>query len=175
VKNMLVQYWDDGKKEPVTVSTTNPLPISGGGGGTPADGSITTAMIQDGAVTTVKLSADAKAPLAGTADSANAVTWANVSGKPSTFPPTIGTTAAMAAAGNHTHAAATTGAAGFMSTADKSKLDGIAANAVNAAGAVAAVASKAQIAALSPIADPATASIQDVAIAYNALLAALKA
>ncbi|PJN53661.1 hypothetical protein PAEVO_03820 [Paenibacillus sp. GM2FR] len=34
------------------------------------------------------------------------VAWADVSGKPSTFPPTIGTTASTAAAGNHTHAVA---------------------------------------------------------------------
>lgn len=31
------------------------------------------------------------------------VTWADVEGKPATFPPTVGTTAATAAAGNHTH------------------------------------------------------------------------
>ncbi|HHA2772109.1 TPA: head fiber protein [Stenotrophomonas maltophilia] len=41
----------------------------------------------------------------------------------------IGATATTAAAGNHTHGAATTAAAGFMSGADKAKLDGIAANA----------------------------------------------
>lgn len=41
----------------------------------------------------------------------------------------IGTTATTAAAGNHTHSAATTSAAGFMSAADKSKLDGITAGA----------------------------------------------
>jgi len=39
---------------------------------------------------------------------------------------TIGTSGTQAAAGNHTHSAATTTAAGFMSTADKTKLDGIA-------------------------------------------------
>lgn len=41
--------------------------------------------------------------IAGTADTANSVAWGNVSGKPSTFTPTIGTTATTAAAGNHTH------------------------------------------------------------------------
>ena len=30
-------------------------------------------------------------------------TWAEVTGKPSTFPPTVGTTATTAAAGNHKH------------------------------------------------------------------------
>lgn len=40
-----------------------------------------------------------------------------------------GTTAGTVAAGDHTHSAATTGAAGFMSASDKSKLDGIAAGA----------------------------------------------
>lgn len=38
---------------------------------------------------------------------AGPVTWADVAGKPATFPPTVGTTAATAAAGNHTHTAAT--------------------------------------------------------------------
>lgn len=42
---------------------------------------------------------------------------------------TIGVTATTAAAGDHTHGAATTAAAGFMSGADKTKLDGIAAGA----------------------------------------------
>ena len=32
------------------------------------------------------------------------VAWGDVTGKPSTFAPTIGTTATTAAAGNHTHA-----------------------------------------------------------------------
>ena len=43
----------------------------------------------------------------------------------------IGTTANTAAAGNHTHNAATTETNGFMSATDKAKLDGIAANANN--------------------------------------------
>lgn len=33
-----------------------------------------------------------------------AVAWGDVTGKPTTFPPTVGTTATTAAAGNHTHA-----------------------------------------------------------------------
>lgn len=41
----------------------------------------------------------------------------------------FGTTASTVAAGNHTHSAATTGAAGMMSAADKAKLDGIEAQA----------------------------------------------
>lgn len=41
----------------------------------------------------------------------------------------VGTTAGTVAAGNHTHSDATTGAAGFMSSTDKTKLDGIAAGA----------------------------------------------
>lgn len=32
-----------------------------------------------------------------------APTWASVTGKPATFPPTVGTTGTTAAAGNHTH------------------------------------------------------------------------
>lgn len=52
--------------------------------------------------------------------------WADVTGKPTTFAPIVGTTATTAAAGNHTHVAATTSAPGFLSAADKTKLDGIA-------------------------------------------------
>ncbi|WP_446049401.1 hypothetical protein [Streptomyces albidoflavus] len=37
---------------------------------------------------------------------AQPVAWADITGRPATYPPTIGTTAATAAAGNHTHAAA---------------------------------------------------------------------
>ena len=36
----------------------------------------------------------------------NATTWSTITGKPSTFAPTIGTTATTAAAGNHTHTTA---------------------------------------------------------------------
>lgn len=46
------------------------------------------------------------------------IEWSAITGKPSTFTPS-----------EHAHDAATTDAAGFMSAADKSKLDGIAANA----------------------------------------------
>lgn len=43
----------------------------------------------------------------------------------------LGTTSSTAAAGNHTHNAATTSENGFMSSADKTKLDGIASGANN--------------------------------------------
>lgn len=39
------------------------------------------------------------------------VTWSTLDGKPSTFPPVVGTGATQAAAGNHTHTAAAIGAA----------------------------------------------------------------
>lgn len=42
--------------------------------------------------------------------------WADVTGKPATFAPTIGTTAATAAAGNHTHS-------NYATTADLSALE----------------------------------------------------
>lgn len=121
------------------------------------------------------------------------VAWADITGKPAviaagadqatartaigagTSSLAIGTTASTAAAGNHTHTAATTGAPGFMAAADKTKLDGVAANAVAASGAVAAVAAKAQIAALTPITTPATATAEDVANLLNSVIAALKA
>lgn len=45
-----------------------------------------------------------------------AVAWADVTGKPATFAPTIGTTSATAAAGNHTHS-------NYATTADLSALE----------------------------------------------------
>lgn len=78
-----------------------------------------------------------------------AQSWSSITGKPSTFTPSAhthsasditsgtlsisrvptGTSSSTVALGNHTHSAATTYAAGFMSAADKAKLDGIAASA----------------------------------------------
>lgn len=83
----------------------------------------------------------------------------------------LGTTASTASAGNHTHSAATTSAAGFMSAADKTKLD----TAVDATGAITAIKNKSQIAALTPIADTANTDVTAVAELLNALIAALKA
>lgn len=185
------RYWDEDNQKWVFVSKSNPLPTDGEGGGAP-----------------------------------QTVAWSDVTGKPATFLPTIGTTdttakagswkptsadisdastvgksvltatdqaaartaigagtsnlaigtsGTQAAAGNHTHAAATTSAAGFMAAADKTKLDGITAGAVNGAGAVAAVAAKTQIAALTPIGDPSAADAPAVATLLNAVVAALKA
>lgn len=51
---------------------------------------------------------------------ARVITWSEIQGKPSTFAPS-----------SHTHDVATTAANGFMSSSDKSKLNGIAANANN--------------------------------------------
>lgn len=73
--------------------------IGGDNGGTVdiPDSSITTNKLADGAVTTAKLASNAKAPLAGTADSAthantadvaSSVDWANVQNKPSIPQPT---------------------------------------------------------------------------------------
>ncbi|MER9319913.1 hypothetical protein NKI31_31340 [Mesorhizobium sp. M0659] len=59
--------------------------------------------------------ADGKVTAADIADSAP---WAGITDKPVTFPPAA-----------HSHADATTGASGFMSGADKAKLDGVASGA----------------------------------------------
>ena len=88
-----------------------------------------------------------------------AVAWDDVTSKPSTFPPAththlladvtdaggaaalnVGSTAGTVAAGDHGHADATTGAAGFMSAADKTKLNGVATGATANAGTVTSVA-----------------------------------
>jgi hypothetical protein len=47
----------------------------------------------------------------------SSASWTDISGKPSTFPPTIGSTSATAAAGNHTHDAATASKLGFVKMA----------------------------------------------------------
>lgn len=57
-------------------------------------------------------------------DVPDSLTSAQAAGTPSIR--AIGTGATQAAAGNHTHAAATTSANGFMSSADKTKLNGVA-------------------------------------------------
>lgn len=82
------------------VDESNPLPVylvGGGGSGDIPDGSITTEKLSNGAVTTEKIAnnaittnkfnANAKAPAAVVADSANSVAWNNVNGKPSSYPP----------------------------------------------------------------------------------------
>lgn len=96
------------------------------------------------------------APIIGTtsttAKAGNYVpTYAEVTGKPTTFAPTIGTTATTAAAGNHTHAAVTGTTAGFMTAAQKAALN-----------------------ALTAIADPSTATAPDIAAKVNEIITALK-
>ena len=47
-----------------------------------------------------------------------ALAWGDITGKPTTFPPEIGTTAAKAAAGNHNHAIVEDVASGLAAAAD---------------------------------------------------------
>ena len=47
-----------------------------------------------------------------------ALAWADVTGKPTVFPPEIGTTAAKAAAGNHNHAVVEDTASGLAAAAN---------------------------------------------------------
>ncbi|WP_420959357.1 head fiber protein [Brucella sp. IR073] len=51
---------------------------------------------------------------AGASGAPSSVSWDSITGKPSTFAPTIGTTATTAKAGNYTPPAATTSAAGIV-------------------------------------------------------------
>lgn len=53
------------------------------------------------------------------------VAWEDVTGKPTTFAPTIGTTATTAKAGNYTPPNVTTSVNGLMLATDKVKLDGV--------------------------------------------------
>ena len=79
----------DGAFEPEPLIVVGPIPGGGGGGGGGAVDSV------NGKTGAVVLSAgDVGARVAGN------VPWADVSGKPATFPPTIGATATTAVAGN---------------------------------------------------------------------------
>lgn len=97
----------------------------------------------------LQIGTTASTAMAGNTNIPAAPTWGNISGKPAvvaegadaaaartsigagTSNLAIGTTASTAAAGNHTHGAATTSAPGFMSAADKTKLNGISDGATN--------------------------------------------
>lgn len=79
---------------------------------------------------------------AGYADSAGAVPWSGVSSKPTTlsgFGITDATPSSHVGTGGTQHAAATTAVAGFMSAADKTKLDGVASGATANTGTVTGV------------------------------------
>lgn len=52
-----------------------------------------------------------------TASSGGSVSWGDISGKPSTFPPAIGNTATTAAAGNHDHAVTADATSGLAAAA----------------------------------------------------------
>jgi len=78
-------------------------------------------------------------------------TYTEVTGKPTTFAPTIGTTTTTAAAGNHIHPAVTGTVSGFMTAAQKAALN-----------------------ALVAIADPSTATAPDIAAKVNEIISALK-
>lgn len=90
------------------------------------------------------------------------VAWADITDKPDTFAPTIGTTATTAKAGNYqpTWAQVTGKPTEFPATA---------------ASVETAVSAKTEVAALTPVADPSTATAEDVANAVNAVIAALQA
>lgn len=54
----------------------------------------------------------------GTLGAKQALAWADVTGKPSTFAPEIGTTATKAAAGNHNHAVVADAESGLEAASD---------------------------------------------------------
>lgn len=85
---------------------------------------------------------------AGYADNAGAVPWSGVSSKPTTlsgFGITDATPSSHVGSGGTQHAAASTSVAGFMSAADKTKLDGVAAGATANTGTVTGVSGTAPI------------------------------
>lgn len=56
--------------------------------------------------------------IGGGGEGPTAVAWADVTGKPSTFAPTIGATASTAAAGNHNHAVTADAGSGLAAAAN---------------------------------------------------------
>lgn len=100
--------------------------------------------------------------------------WVDITNKPTTFPPQIGTTGTTAAAGNHTHAAATTSAPGLMSAADKAKLDGVAANANAYSLPAATTTANGGVKKLAAQADSTATDAAGLVADFNALLAKLK-
>lgn len=160
---MLLEYWDNKKKKPVTVSTDNPLPMSGGGG-VPADGSITTSMIQNGAVTSEKLAANAV--------SASKISDASAIGR------SVLTAADAAAARSAIGVGTSSQNLSALTAAEATTGTATAARAITAAVLAGAInertKNKAAIAALTPIPDPAAADLEAVATLLNQMVAALQ-
>lgn len=126
-------------------------------------------MIQNGSLT------------AGASRDADPVTWAEITGKPSVFPPKTGATATDAKAGDWKPSASDITDASEVGKAVLKAVDKAAAKTAigvtdyTDAKAQAAIKGKAQIAALTAITDPATATPEAIANALNSVIAALKA
>lgn len=65
-----------------------------------------------------KLVVEAGAEVEGLEGGGGSTAWADVTGKPTTFPPTVGTSATTAAAGNHNHAITADAASGLAAAAN---------------------------------------------------------
>ncbi|GIP10401.1 hypothetical protein J1TS5_25710 [Paenibacillus macerans] len=195
MEKVLMQYYDRQQGKAITVTPETPLPM---GGGTPSPGSITTNMLADGAVTDDKLAkpkVDKPNPLIpavvlGTTLSTNELGLVGYSQEPMgdklvmyDFGGQVNTAAPTDNAHATTKQYVDTAVSGVkltaMTAAEAQTGTATTARSITAAvlktGAVAAVKNKAEIAALTPIADPATASLQDAITLLNAVVAALKA
>lgn len=181
----------DGK--PVTKD--NPLPVALiGGGGTPEPGSIKTDMIADGAITDEKLAKPkvdvppslvpkkvigttletSELGLVGYDDDPTpmSLVMRQFGGQVATAAPVADTDAATKKYVDDNKPAAMSSAEATTGTATTAR--SISAQ-VLTAGAKAAMKNKTEIAALTAIADPATATAQDIATKLNEVIAALKA
>jgi uncharacterized protein YdbL (DUF1318 family) len=83
-------------------------------------GTVTGTMLANGTVANIDINDMDAAKLTGTVNNARFSAYSDLSAESK-----VGTGAAQVAAGNHGHSNATTGVAGYMSAADKTKLNGI--------------------------------------------------
>lgn len=195
-EKVILQYYDRQLGKPVTVTPDTPLPM--GGSSAPSPGSVTTDMLADGAVTDDKLakpkvdvpSGIQPKMVIGTTLSTNVIGMVgysqdpladnlvmyNFGGQVKTAAPTADNDATTKQyvdnAVNGAKLTAMTASEAQTGTATTAR--SITATVLKA-GAVAAVKTKPEVAALTPIADPSSATLEDVATLLNAVVAAMKA
>ncbi|MGG4344929.1 hypothetical protein [Paenibacillus lautus] len=188
---VVLQYYDREQGKAITVTPETPLPM---GGGTPTPGSITTNMLADGSVTDEKLATPKinmpasviPAMVIGTTLESTEMGIVAYSQDPKpdslamySFTGTLTSNAPTQANEVTTKQYVDGKTLSTMSTSEAQTGTATTARAITAAvlaaGAKSALSKKTEIAALTPIADPSTATAEQVAALLNSIIAALKA